>query len=911
MQLATNALANAFAAVSTPSTPSTPSSTTSPVAPPSAMKLAIVALADAFAAAQYSSTPSTPSTPSSTTSLAAPPSADAQSLSAPSTPSAQLAPDAVAYQAIAQAASDVVEASHAVVSSPSGEAHDALHKTSVELANNVLNLDDSSQHASSLHSALAHSLPPEPSAAVRALKAAEIAARREFTRLSCLQHDDGAGVFDLAFYRERARQRVCDAATAVVAALEAEAEDAPLQSTPAGIAPDELDLGINVDGEIDDAIMRTRDELDEMIAVEQIASLNLQQGNLRDHFSDDDANDPGAGMDARLNNNANDPVADDDARLVDDDDDSMDDDDDDEQVVHETENERKLREAKERDMIDAQKLHTAFDGAFGRMTLTGYLEQNPDLHGHVDFIYPFRSHFLGLANPFTIYPAMFDTKYGSEALIDQQKRVNKENNNQALFGLGLQDADFGSDTRFWNGEVWNANDVHQLSSRMRRDDQRKQVKEQRDREKQQRKEEEKQRKAEEKRRKAEAANAAREARRQQKIEKGIMRDAKKRAMTEEELRAKRQRVAEETVMSRKERKKAQEALQKDDLTNPMFASKVRNGPLRHADSEQFVEYEEVPLSVRQALLWFMMRKLFKGWHKESKEMHFTNCGYGGGRDEVVYDGDVRTKVKRSTWQVQHGSTSNGTYKFYGRYNSALLAGLVRSAVAIDPRLDNKQRIYSWIHWLIAGGDAHAERWLRDPVVHEGLLYQQGVKIPRTRVENPPGYVDPELQKQIEALPHTPPLPMYEPDGTTTTSLENLMGLPAEALGGVLDEMMAGGLEPTEAVVAESYDPALPMPLPANVVEATDELSGVQNYVARNGNTRETAQQMRDWGMDAATVLNGGVDLEYLIDIYDLYELAEAGVEPEALLDANVTLAELVPVYGEAELNVQGYDVYNL
>ena len=66
---------------------------------------------------------------------------------------------------------------------------------------------------------------PEPSAAVRALEAAESAARAEYTRLARLHEDDGAGVFDLVFYRARARERVRQAATAVVAALEAEAEE--------------------------------------------------------------------------------------------------------------------------------------------------------------------------------------------------------------------------------------------------------------------------------------------------------------------------------------------------------------------------------------------------------------------------------------------------------------------------------------------------------------------------------------------------------------------------------------------------------------------------------------------------------------------------------------------------------------
>ena len=63
---------------------------------------------------------------------------------------------------------------------------------------------------------------PEWSAAVRALEAAEEAARQEYGRLVRLQHDDGAGAFDLAFYRQQARERVRQAACAKVAAMEAE-----------------------------------------------------------------------------------------------------------------------------------------------------------------------------------------------------------------------------------------------------------------------------------------------------------------------------------------------------------------------------------------------------------------------------------------------------------------------------------------------------------------------------------------------------------------------------------------------------------------------------------------------------------------------------------------------------------------
>ena len=72
--------------------------------------------------------------------------------------------------------------------------------------------------------------PTERSAAIRALEVAEAAARREVSRLSRMQHDDGAGVFDLAFYRQQAIERVRHASDAVLAAVDADpaSEDDPM-----------------------------------------------------------------------------------------------------------------------------------------------------------------------------------------------------------------------------------------------------------------------------------------------------------------------------------------------------------------------------------------------------------------------------------------------------------------------------------------------------------------------------------------------------------------------------------------------------------------------------------------------------------------------------------------------------------
>ena len=67
---------------------------------------------------------------------------------------------------------------------------------------------------------------PQPSAAVRAFQVEVDAARDEYKRF--VQSDDGSGVFDLAFYRQRWEERVRRANAALDAAM---AADRPIRTT--------------------------------------------------------------------------------------------------------------------------------------------------------------------------------------------------------------------------------------------------------------------------------------------------------------------------------------------------------------------------------------------------------------------------------------------------------------------------------------------------------------------------------------------------------------------------------------------------------------------------------------------------------------------------------------------------------
>jgi hypothetical protein len=688
----------------------------------------------------------------------------------------------------------------------------------------------------------------------------------------------------------------------------------------------------------------------------------------RDRLVDDDEEDDGE-RDRLVDDDEEDDGERD--RLVDDEEE----DEEDEEDEEEDEDEWGGRTALDADRDD--RMNTAFMvQGHGNMTLAQYLEENPELVPWADFISPHRLSMLdNVTNPFLVLSPMFFEGAVSEA----QRFLNMHNNAQHLSGLGLGVTSF--DKRFLNGIQW---DVNMISNA-------KKAKEERTR-----KEAEKRAIKE---RKAAEQEADRQRRKREKEEAGMMRASAKKAEMErriaaaEDNRRLKAELKEEEIRRKQENKEMRkqdrtamrdlDKLMKPGLkgleTDEERAVKRRDaagrygklpwaqpeppgGVAHHPETGHPIVFTDVPEIVRNALFWLMAYRLYLHMNDPlSNEMIFRNINRYYGR--AVGAGGQRDLSKRQwrSWQLQRKIP--GTSGFLGQYIESILAALVNAASIVDPRIDSSDSALSWIVWIL--NPTNAERWLRDPVVVQGLQEQEYHPVGRAsssrtqdkydaefRDRNPNWFPPLPTTLEIPDLPIVPPAP--PPPLPADPTLPMPPPRPPPAPPSDVGSSAAGSSAAGSSAAGSSTDP-LPLPEPAappnmdNVTQlvelhhaahpddmswglqdalnllnetggmeraadiivpetgAGDAAERIRLNVQMTGATPTTARFLRDSGVTTAQIVATGLfDVSNLVDEFSVDSLVAAGILPLDLLHAGGSVTDLRRHLSREILRDQGF-----
>jgi len=626
-----------------------------------------------------------------------------------------------------------------------------------------------------------------------------------------------------------------------------------------------------------------------------------------------------------------------------------------------------------RTALDADRdvrMNTAFMiQEHGRMTLAQYLEENLELLPWADFISPHRLSMLAnVANPFLVLSPMFFEGAVSEA----ERFLNMHINAEHLSGLGLGVASF--DKRFLNGIQW---DVGMISNA-------KKAKEERDH-----KEAEKRVIKE---RKTAEQEAQRQRRKQEKEEAGMVRGAAKKADTERRIAAAeenrrlkaelkegdRRRKHEKATMRNLDRlmKPGLKGLETDeeraekrsDASNrygnlPWAQASPPVGVARHPETGHPIVFTDVPEVVCNALFWLMAYRLYLHMKDPlSDEMIFRNINRYYGR--AVGAGGQRDLSKRQwrSWQLQRKIP--GTSGFLGQYIESILAALVNAASIADPRIDSSDSALSWIVWIL--DPTNAERWLRDPVVVQGLQEQEYHPAGRASSSRMQDKYDaefrdrnpnwsPSLPTLLEipdlpivppapppplpadpTLPMPPPHPPPAPPSDVGSSAAGSSAAGSSAAGSSADITPATFLPDalmnmdnvTEPVdlhhVTHTDDMSWGLQDALNLLddlggnmerakdifipEAGEDDSQIRLNVQSSGATPQTARNLRDnGGVTAAQIVATGLfDVSNLIDVFSIDSLVAAGIPPLDLLHAGGSVTDLRQHLSRGILRDQGF-----
>ena len=671
-------------------------------------------------------------------------------------------------------------------------------------------------------------------------------------------------------------------------------------------------------------------------------------------------------------------------RLVDDDDEEeepyrlVDDDDEEEEPYRLVDDDDEEEEEEEdkwdgRTALDADRdarMNTAFmvEGR-GYMTLGQYLEENPELLPWADFIAPHRLSMLKkVPNPFLVLPPMF-----FEGAVTESERLNNIHNNaKEMFRLNLGAATF--DAHFHNGIPW---DVDMITNA-------KKAKEERDR-----KEAEKRVIKE---RKAAEQEAERQRRRREKEEAGMVRTAAKKAEKERrtaaaeenrrlraELKEEEKRLKTEEKEMRKQDKAAmrdldkllkpslksletdeERAVKRNDASDrygklPWAQASPPGGVAHHPETGHPIVFTDVPEIVRNALFWLMAYRLYLHITDPlTNEMLFRNINRYYGR--AVGTGGQRDLSKRQwrSWQLQRKIP--GTSGFLGQYIESILAALVNAASIVDPRIDSSESALSWIVWIL--NPVHADRWLRDPVVVQGLQEQE---------HHPPGRASSRAQDKFDSefrernpnwiapLPTTldvPDLSMIPPAPPPPLPVDPTLPIPpphpppappSDVGSSAAGSSAAGSLPPTTLPMPDApanmndvtqlvdlHHAARPEDMNWGLQDALNLLQGVDGDVERAadiivpktggedddrirlnvqlmGATPQTARFLRESGVTTAQIVATGLfDVSNLIDVFSIDSLVAAGIPPLDLLHAGGSESALRSHLSREILRQQGF-----
>tara|TARA_B110001450_G_scaffold88730_1_gene84348 strand:+ start:5443 stop:8673 length:3231 start_codon:yes stop_codon:yes gene_type:complete len=643
-------------------------------------------------------------------------------------------------------------------------------------------------------------------------------------------------------------------------------------------------------------------------------------------------------------------------RLVDDEDEE--DDGERDRLVDDSDEEEEMEEQEQEDgwhgrtALDADqdsRMNEAFHvHGHGQMTLEQYLEQNPDLVPWADFISPHRLSMLdSVANPFLVLTPMFFEGAVSEA----QRFVNMHNNAQQLFELGLGLASF--DKRFLNGIQW---DVNMISNA-------KMVKKERDR-----KEAEKRAIKE---RKAVAQEAERQRRKREREEAGMVRASAKKADRERRIAAtdanRRQKA--EWKADQKRYKQENKEMRKQDRATMRDVDKLMNPGLKdletteereagrllasdrysklpwaqasppagvalNPDTSHPIVFADVPDIIRDALFWLMAYRLYLDKTDPlTNEMIFRNVNRYYGR-AVGANGqrDLSRRQWRS-WQLQRKIP--GTSGFLGQYTESILAAAVNAAHLIDPRIDSSESALSWVVWIL--NPVNADRWLRDPVVVQGLRDQEYNAMGRSSSSREQDKYDAEFRTRnpnwIAPIPTTldipdssiippapsppfpadPMLPMPPPRpppsshsdvgsssgaGSSTDPLVSTLPVPEPTMPPNMDTFTDTELA---AILDDNEDLFNPF---ANTTNDDDH---IRDAVQMNGAGPATATRLRESGISALQIIETRLfDVSNLINVFSVKELVDAGVDPITLLHNGGNVSEIRPYVSREILRQEGF-----
>lgn len=606
----------------------------------------------------------------------------------------------------------------------------------------------------------------------------------------------------------------------------------------------------------------------------------------------------------------------------------------------------------------------------GHVTLAQYLEENPDLVPWADFIAPHRLSMLSnIANPFLVLlPMFFDG-----AVAEAQRLLNMHNNAQELSKLGLSAASF--DARFLNGIQWDVNMITNAKmARAERD----------------RKEAEKRAIKE---RKAAEQEAERQRRKREKEEAGMVRVAAKKAEKERRIASaeENRRLRAELKEEEKRLKQEQKEMRKQDKATLRDLDKLLQPSLRslETDEERAVKrrdasdrygklpwaqlsppggvahdpetghpivFTDVPEIVRNALFWLMAYRLFLHMNDPlTNEMLFRNINRYYGR--AVGAGGQRDLSKRQwrSWQLQRKIP--GTSGFLGQYIESILAALVNAASIVDPRLDSSDSALSWTVWIL--NPSNAERWLRDPVVVQGLQEQEHHPTGRASARAQDKY-DAEFRERnptwIPPVPTTlniPDLSMIPPAPPPPRTADPTLPIPpphpppapssdvgSSAVGSSTDIPppiklpMPDAAEPLKmedvTQLVDLHHAAHPDDMNWGLQDALNLLNGVGGDMERatdivvpetggedgdqirfnvqlTGATPQTARFLRDSGVTTAQIVATGLfDVSNLIDVFSIDSLVASGLPPLDLLHAGGSVSALRSHLSREILRQQGF-----
>ena len=151
---------------------------------------------------------------------------------------------------------------------------------------------------------------------------------------------------------------------------------------------------------------------------------------------------------------------------------------------------------------------------------------------------------------------------------------------------------------------------------------------------------------------------------------------------------------------------------------------VMTGTARFADGAP-ITWQQIPQSIKSALEWFMVNRVYKkSLDYLTQEMLFTGVSR--------YKANVSPEMGFRGWQITAPHLEGSIFL------ESVVAGLVRAAAVLDPRLWHKYHAYNWLYFIAhrpgegpERSQQAAQQWLADPVVAANLANQHVLEFRQT------------------------------------------------------------------------------------------------------------------------------------------------------------------------------------